>query len=371
MASRKYWVGFNIVPGIGPAKVRALIDRFSDLGAAWYADRAALQQAGLDRRAIDNLLKMRSDLDLDAELVALQDHGLTVLTWEDAEYPSLLREIYAPPPVLYVRGELLPEDEWAVGVVGTRRATSYGKQMARSLAHDLAQNGVTVVSGLARGIDAEAHQAALDAGGRTIAVMACGLDRIYPPEHRHLAHAIADTGRGALVSDYPLGTRPEARNFPPRNRIISGLALGVVVVEAAQRSGALITVEFAIEQGREVFAVPGNVVSRSSAGCNRMIQDGAKMVLGIRDILEELNLTMVEQHTEARTVLPADATEAQLLELVSDQPLHVDEICRQSALPIQQVSSALAIMELKGMVRQVSGMQYVLAREGGIPYRIE
>jgi DNA processing protein len=369
MASRKYWVGFNIVPSIGPAKVRALIDRFGDLGTAWYADEGSLREAGMDRRAIENLIKVRAELDLDAEIAEIEQHGLTFLTWEDEAYPSLLREIYAPPPVIYVRGELRPEDEWAVGVVGTRRATAYGKQITRTLAADLARNGVTVVSGLARGIDGEAHQAALDAGGRTIAVLACGLDRVYPPEHRNLARAIVENG--ALISDYPLTTRPEARNFPPRNRIISGLSLGVVVVEAGLRSGALITVEFAIEQGRDVFAVPGNVVSRNSAGCNRLIQDGAKMVLGVEDILEELNLTMIEQHQEVRSVLPTNETEAALLELVSDDPMHIDYICQQSALPIQQVSSTLAMMELKGMVRQVGGMNYVLAREGRVPYHIE
>jgi DNA processing protein len=233
----------------------------------------------------------------------------------------------------------------------------------------MVRSGVTVISGLARGIDATAHQAALDAGGRTIAVMACGLDRVYPPENRHLAQAIIENG--ALVSDYPIGTHPDARNFPPRNRIISGLSLGVVVVEAGVRSGALITVGFAADQGREVFAVPGNILNRSSAGCNRLIHDGAKMVLGVEDILEELNLTMIEQQAEVRSILPADATEAKLIELVSDDPLHIDEICRQSQLPVHKVSSTLAMMELKGMVRQVGGMNYVLARDGSVPYRID
>jgi len=256
-----------------------------------------------------------------------------------------------------------------VAVVGTRKATMYGKQVARTLSQDLVRNRVTVISGLARGIDSVAHRAALDAGGRTVAVMACGLDRVYPPEHRTLARDIIE--RGALVSDYPLGTPPEAINFPPRNRLISGLSLGVVVVEAGRKSGALITVGFALDQGREVFAVPGNIVSRSSAGCNRLIHDGAKMVLGVEDVLEELNLTMIEHQAQARAVLPADQTEAQLLELISDAPTHVDDICQQSRLPIQRVSSTLAMMELKGMVRQVGGMHFILAREGSAPYRIE
>ncbi len=369
MGSIEYWVGFNIVPAIGPAKVRALLDHFGDLETAWRADARALKQAGLDRLAIRNLVRLRDQLDLEAEMDKLAKHQVTVLTWEDEAYPSLLKQIYAPPPVLYVRGQLLPDDEWAVGLVGTRRATVYGKQVARMLGQNLAQSRVTVVSGLARGIDSVAHQAALDAGGRTIAVMACGLDRVYPPEHRNMAHAIME--RGALVSDYPLGTPPEGINFPPRNRIISGLSLGVVVIEAGRKSGALITAEFANDQGREVFAVPGNIVSRTSIGCNRLIHDGAKMVLDVQDILEELNLTMIEVQAQARDILPADETEAQLLDLVSDAPVHVDEICRQSQLPIHQVSSTLTMMELKGMVRQVGGMNYILAREGSVPYRVD
>jgi DNA processing protein len=369
MASHKYWIGFNIVPSIGPAKVRALLDRFGDLETAWHADERSLRDAGLDRKAIGNLQRARADLDLDAQMARIEREGVHVLTWEDTDYPPLLREIYGPPPVIYVRGTLLPEDQWAVAVVGTRRATAYGKQAARILSRDLAQNGVTVVSGLARGIDTEAHRGALEGGGRTIAVMGCGLDRVYPPEHRRLAHTIAE--HGALVSDYSLGTPPDGRNFPPRNRIISGLSQGVLVVEAGAKSGALITVDFAVDQGREVFAVPGNMTSRSSAGCNRLIQNGAKMVLSVQDVLEELNMTMLEQQAEVRAVVPDNKTEARLLELVSDQPLHIDEICRQSELPIHEVSGALTMMELKGLVRQVGGMQYVTAREARVPYHID
>ncbi len=369
MSSRKYWVGFNIVPAIGPAKVRALLDYFGDLQTAWQARTRDLSRAGLDRRAIRNLVRKRAELDLDDEMRKIEQHNVHFVTWEDDTYPSLLRQIYNPPPVLYIRGELRPEDEWAVAVVGTRKATIYGKQVTRTLGRELAQNHVTIVSGLAHGIDAAAHRTALDAGGRTIAVLGCGLDRVYPAQNKQLAHDIVENG--ALVSDYALGTPADARNFPPRNRIISGLSLGVLVVEAATRSGALITVDFALEQGRDVFAVPGDITHKNSAGCNRLIHDGAKMVLGVQDILEELNLTMIEQHVEVRATLPKDETEARLLAFVSDEPIHMDEICRQTDLPIQQISSTLAMMELKGMIRQVGGMNYVLARESRAPYRLD
>ncbi|MCP4516400.1 MAG: DNA-protecting protein DprA, partial [Delftia sp.] len=219
-------------------------------------------------------------------------------------------------------GQLTADDEWSVGVVGTRRASAYGRTVTQRIVTNLAANRMTIVSGLARGIDAEAHQAALKAKRRTIAVLGCGLDLIYPPEHRNLAREIVQ--RGALVSEYPLGTRPEAKNFPPRNRIISGLSLGVLVVEAGVRSGALITADYAAEQGRDIFAVPGNLFVRSSVGSNRLIQDGARLVTGAEDILEELNLTMVAQQAQVRAAVPETETEAQLLRYLSLEPLHVD-----------------------------------------------
>jgi DNA processing protein len=367
--SRKYWLGFNLVKGIGPMKVRALLDYFGDLEVAWRADASALRQAGLDRRALSSLLKARGKLDLEAELEKLDKQNIRVLTWDDPDYPPRLLQIPDPPPLLYVRGQLTDADEWAVAVVGTRRASAYGKTVAQRLVTDLAVNHVTIVSGLARGIDAEAHRAALGAGGRTIAVLGCGLDLIYPPEHRNLAREIVE--RGALVSEYPLGTRPEASNFPPRNRLISGLSLGVLVVEAGIKSGALITADYAADQGRDVFAVPGNLFVRSSAGTNSLIQDGAKLVTGAEDILEELNLMMVAQQVQVRAVVPETEAEALLLQYLSLEPVHVDEICLQSGLPIATVTSNLALMELKGMVRQVGGMNYVLMHESSVEYRVD
>jgi DNA processing protein len=360
MAGReRYYVGFNLVRGIGPARLRMLIDAFGDVERAWHAPADALYRVGLDRRSLENLLETRARVDLDREVRRVAAVGAHILTWEDEGYPKLLAEIPDPPPVLYVRGELKPEDAWAVAVVGTRRASTYGREVTRRLVTVLAQSGVTIVSGLARGIDAVAHQTALEAGGRTIAVLGCGIDLVYPPEHRELARRIA--AQGALVSEYPLGTQPEPGNFPPRNRIISGLSLGVVITEAGRDSGALITADYAAEQGRDVFAVPGSILSAGCAGTNRLIQDGAKPVLDAADILQELNLTMVAEQKEARQALPTTETEALILAHLSAEPVHVDDLTRAVGLPVAQVTSTLALMELKGMVRQVGGMKYVAA----------
>jgi len=351
-------------------KFRALLNHFGDLEEAWRADALELKEAGLDKRALGSFMTMRSTISLDGEMEKIERQGVKLLTWEDPAYPPRLLNIYNPPPVLYVKGKILDEDQWAVAVVGTRGATVYGKEVTQRIAGGLARNGLTIVSGLARGIDSVAHRAALEAGGRTIAVLGSGVDVIYPAESRKLAQATIE--RGALVSEYTLGTRPEAGNFPPRNRIISGLSLGVVVIEAGERSGALITADFALDQGREVFAVPGNIFRKKSMGTNKLIQQqGSKLVLSVEDILEELNLTMVSQQAEVRAIVPENETEAALLEYITADPVHVDEIGQKSGLPIAQVSSTLALMELKGMVRQVGGMSYVLAREGRVEYVVD
>ncbi len=361
-----YWIGFNRVRGIGPARLRALLDYFGTIEAAWTAPSDALREAGLDRRSLANLIQERGKLNLADELDKVARAGVQTLTWEDERYPQRLHTIDDPPPVLYVKGELAPTDDWAVAMVGTRNASNYGREAARTLATDLARAGVTIISGLAVGIDAQAHRSALEAGGRTIAVLGSGLDVIYPHENHRLAQEIV--ARGALISEYALGTQPEAPNFPPRNRIISGLSRGVVVVEAGERSGALITASYAAEQGRDVFAVPGSIFFRGSVGTNRLIRDGATPVLSAEDILEALNLTSVSQYVEAQMLLPADETEARLFDLLSSEPMHVDELGRASDLPIAQVSSTLALMELKGLVRHAGGMNYVRTRETGPTY---
>ncbi|MFQ5860880.1 MAG: DNA-processing protein DprA [Dehalococcoidia bacterium] len=362
-----YWVAFNSVPGIGSQRFRLLERRFGTLEAAWQASGDELKRAGLDEGTISTLLARRPTISPEGELERLERAGVQVLTWHDAGYPPRLKEIYDPPPVFYIKGRLLLEDERSVTLVGTRRATAYGREATAALAGDLARSGVTIVSGLARGIDAVAHRAALQSGGRTIAVLASGLDIIYPPEHRDLAQEIE--ARGALVSELPLGVRPQAQQFPRRNRIMSGMTLGVLVIEAGQVSGALWTVRHALEQNREVFCVPGSIFSPASRGTNALIQEGAKLVMSHTDVLEELNLTTVAHQMELRAVAPPEnGNEALLLQHLSHEPLHIDEVRRRSGLPIAVVSSTLAMLELKGLARQVGAMHYIRAREVAADY---
>lgn len=361
-----YWVGFSKVPGIGPARLRALLDYYGDIGSAWQANPGELRAIGLDKRSVESLVKVRSELNPEDELEKLARLNVSILTWDSPDYPKSLQSMVDSPPTLYVRGTLIPEDEWAIAVVGTRQATAYGKECTRLIVSGLARNGITVVSGLAYGIDTEAHQTAIDSGGRTIAVLGCGVDIIYPADNKKLGQAIIE--QGALISEYPLGTNPESGNFPRRNRIISGLSLGVLFVEGTIQSGARITTDYALEQGREVFAVPGSILRASGSGSNYLIQNGAKLVTGVNDILEELNLTMVAQHVEARAVIPENEVEAKLLKQLSLDPVHVDDLGQITGLNASEIASTLTLMELKGQVRQVGGMNYVLARETGVPY---
>jgi DNA processing protein len=367
MDDKKYWIGFNLIKGIGAVRLQGLIAHFGDLESAWAADPADLAEAGLGAKVIERILAARETVSLDHVWEKIESQGIKILTWGDEAYPARLKEIDQPPPVLYIRGEYLPDDLFAVAVVGTRKVTPYGRQVTEEIASFLAGNGITVVSGLARGVDAVAHHAALRAGGRTMGILGSGVDKIYPPEHRALAEQIIE--RGALVSDYAVGTPPDASNFPPRNRIIAGLSLAVVVVEAAETSGALITAEFAAGQGREVFAVPGSILAPQSKGTNRLIQKGAQPLLSPADLMQALDLTRVGAQKTARKILPADEVEARVLTVLSGEPLHVDEIRNQANLPIEKISAALALMELKGMVRQVGGMNYVAVREAQADYK--
>jgi DNA processing protein len=361
MDDKRFWLGFNLVRGIGAVRLRSLIEHFGSAESAWNGMPDELRAAGLGAKTTARLVSLRSDIDLDLLWQRVQSQGVKVLTSEDEAYPARLKEIEQPPPMLFVRGEWLPEDEIAVAIVGTRRVTAYGRQITEQLAAYLASNGVTIISGLARGVDEVAHSAALSAGGRTGAVLGSGVDRVYPPENRALADKIMRSG--ALLSDYPLGTAPESSNFPPRNRIISGLAMATIVVEAGETSGALITAEFAAEQGRDVFAVPGSILAPQSRGTNKLIQNGALPLLSPEDVLQALQLGHASDQRAARRALPVDEIESQVISALGSEPLHVDEIRSHTGLPVEKVSAALVMMELKGMVRQVGGMQYVAVRE--------
>ncbi len=363
-------MGFSIIPGIGRVKVNALESHFGDLENAWQAGAGDLRQAGLDTASVNAVVAWRPRIALDAEMEKLEWNQVRFFTYHDPEYPARLKQIYDYPPGIFVKGSLLPQDEWCLAVVGTRRATVYGRQVAEEIVADLAGSKITVVSGLARGIDSVAHRSALAAGGRTIAVFACGLDIVYPAENAALADSIVE--HGAVISEYPLGTKPRAENFPRRNRIMSGISLGVLCIEADESSGAIITARQALEQDREVFAVPGSILSPTSRGTNRLIQRGeAKLVCSYTDILEELNLMTVAHQIEMKAILPENETESLLLKQLTPEPTHIDEVCRTAGLPMSAVSSTLAMMELKGLVRQVGGMSYVLAREAREEYRVQ
>ncbi len=358
---RAYWVAWARVPGIGPARMRLLLRAFGSLKRAWRASAIDLRAAGLDDRTATGATAAFAKIDPESEWQRLGTAGISVLTWEDAAYPELLRNIASAPALLYLRGEVLPEDDLAVAVVGTRRATPYGREVAHRIATDLAAAGVTVVSGLAKGIDGVAHDRALQAGGRTLAVLGHGLNTIYPPEHKGLAARIVD-GNGALITEYPPGARIDPANFPARNRIISGLALGVVIVEADRKSGAMITADFAADQGREVFAVPGSVLSGASAGCHALIKDGATLVTDAGDILAALRLDQRREQRAVQQALPtlpgvpgADA----LLSALSAEPSHIDDLCRACGLPISDVNGLLVQLQLTGIVRPAGPQLYV------------
>jgi DNA processing protein len=371
------WVELNMTPGIGPRAAAKLLERFGSAEAVFSATRTELEQLRLAPEAIDTIIARNLRFTAEAEIAAVRKLGGDILLLDDGVYPSSLREIYDPPIVLYVKGAWsVCLDQPCIGVVGSRRCSTYGQNSALMLARDLAQRGVTVVSGFARGIDAAAHRGALEAGGRTIAVLGTGIDEVYPRDHKKLAEEILANG-GALVSQFPLGTPPVSENFPYRNRIISGLSLGIVVVEAAENSGSLITARLAMEQNREVFAVPGNITSRNSFGTNYLIKGaGAKLVQQWQDIAAEmppqlaakllpppLSEKRAEPSLAAKLVLVPEGlsqTETSVFRLLSpDDPAHVDWLVDQSKLPISDLTAALLALEMRELVRALPGRCFV------------
>jgi DNA processing protein len=350
----------TMVEGVGPRIRRVLLDRFGSAGDVFAAAPSELKELpGVGTKLVRKITFARDEIDCEAELSLCREHGITVIGEQDEAYPQMLREIPDPPGILFVRGGFQPSDALSIAIVGTRHATKYGLQQAERLASALVRAGVTVVSGLARGIDAAAHRGALAAGGRTIAVLGGGILKLYPPEHKNLAEDVV--AGGALISEAPPRTAPHAGCFPQRNRIISGLSLGSVIVEAGDRSGALITARLAMEQGREVFAVPGRVDSRASRGCHRLIRDGAKLVESVDDILEELG-PLVEAATRDNgqvvrhpAELTLNDTEQRILGAIDTEATSIDQIVTDTGLPVPRVLSTISVLEMRRLVRRLSG----------------
>jgi DNA processing protein len=351
-----YWLAISGVPHIGPVRIERLLSKFGSLASAWSAPREELR-AILDPRSLAELLAARTRVDPAEELDRIARLGIRAIHPGHPSYPKLLAEISGRPSILYVRGEILPVDDASVAIVGTRRATPYGRQAAERVAGELARAGVTVVSGLARGVDAAAHRAALSAGGRTIAVLGSGPDVIYPSEHGWLAEQILESG--AVISEFAPGASPDAQNFPARNRIISGMTLGTLVVEAPLRSGALITATFAADQGREVFVIPGSIFAQSSEGTNALMRDGARIVRSAADLLEDLGLR-VGADAASQSRLPLEEDERRLYDALGKEARHIDEVAEEAGLTAGAASALLLTMELKGLIRNFGAQYYVL-----------
>lgn len=358
----KDWLRLHLTRGLGRTGIIRLMEAFGSLRAILEADPAAWTERAGIREAVARALPEKQAPLLEGAVRDLEAINARIVTlWDGDRYPALLREIHDPPALLYVRGDL-PGQE-ALAVVGARRATTAAQRLTSEICAELGAHDIAVVSGLARGIDSAAHRGALAGGGPTVGVLGCGIDRVYPPENARLFHQVLE--RGAVISEYPPGTAPLAGHFPGRNRIISGLCRGVLVVEAAEESGSLITVDFALEQGREVFAVPGSVHLPTSRGVNRLLKDGAHVVTEAGDILGVLwpqsPSRKVRQHQELFSeALPEDART--LYRQLGDDPLHVDDLARQSSLTPMEVSAILLHLELQGGVEQLPGMRYVRRR---------
>jgi DNA processing protein len=358
-----YWIGLKAVPGIGNVAFRRLLERFDTPEAALKASPASYAGIkGMSPAVIDGIKTGEWRRFAEEECRRLETSSARLVTYLSCDYPKSLFEIPDPPPFLYIKGELRSH-ELSIAIVGSRRATSYGLMTTGKLAEELASHGVCIVSGMARGVDTAAHKGALQAGGRTVGVLGCGVDKIYPPENRSLFVEMSD--KGCLVSEFPLGTLPLAENFPRRNRIISGLSSGVLVVEAAEKSGSLITAQYALEHGRDVYAVPGNISFATSRGCNRLIKQGAKLVDCVEDILEELpggspafsDAPLFQRPSRTFALTPKEAA---IFELLARSPLHIDDIISQTELTAGEVSSMLLHLELKGAVTPLPGTHYAV-----------
>ena len=362
MTEKQSLIALNLVKGLGSIKIKALLEHFKSALNVFGASSGELKKIeGISSKIVSAIAKIKNSREFKEELELIEKNNIKAITINDENYPKNLKEIYDPPIVLYVKGDILACDDTAVGIVGSRRASYYGLSFAERIAYELSNLGITVVSGMARGIDTKAHRGVLRAKGRTLAVLGSGLNNIYPPENKRLSEEI--TQFGAVVSEFPLNTKPLAGNFPRRNRIISGLSLGIVVVEAARNSGALITARLGLEQGREIFSVPGRVDSRISYGTNQLIREGAKLLNSIDDILEELKPRLKEklQSKEDETLVPKrlNEIETSIYSSLTTEPMHVEEIVKGSNLELSTTLSYLLQLELKGLIRKLPGELFV------------
>lgn len=355
-SDKEYFIFLSTFPAFGPRRMKLLLTYFETPENVWKATKTELKEVGLRDAMITRFFAHKEKFDQEGYLRKLKQKNIRTLTLYDGLYPSTLAGIDDAPYVLYVKGTLTKKDEIGIGVVGSRKMTSYGKEVTENITRDLCFSGITIISGFARGVDTTAHKAAIKAGGRTIAVLPSGLDIIYPPENIHVVEEIAS--HGALISEYPLGFPAIRENFPQRNRIISGLSKGVLVIEGQKKSGTLLTAKHAAEQGRPVFAVPGNITSYMSEAPNYLIHEGAKIVLSVSDIVDELGIQNGNTPVLQEELFPANAMEAKILEALSLEPLHLDEAVRITAMSTSEISATLVTMELKGLVRNMGNGVY-------------
>jgi DNA processing protein len=361
------WIALNSVKGLGPVRIKHLIDRYGSAEEVFRHSATEFQQEGLiPASCISGMFGREVIAEAERQAAIAEKKGVAVLTLASPSYPPYLKEIFAPPPVLFIRGDAAVFSQPCIGVVGTRSPTVYGKGVTRSLTRELVEEGLVIASGLARGIDTVAHETCLEQGGSTIAVLGCGIDILYPSDNEALAEKICATG--ALVSEFPLGTRPEPYNFPRRNRIISGLSAGVLVIEGGERSGGLITATYAVQQGRDVFAVPGPINSPQSTGPFNLIKEGAIPARSGREIAEALSLFGNHLPAKAGAAPSPDGSvqlsllsesERSIFETLSETPRRMDELSDIAGKPVMELFDALLMLELKGLVRQLSGQQYI------------
>lgn len=360
MSDIRYWIGLSLVPEVGPImskKLLSLMGSPEDIFNAGIKDLTSVK--GISKKKAENIKNFQQWDEVEKQLKVVDGKGMKAVGFNDSQYPAVLKEMADSPIVLYIRGNYYPDDKYGIAVVGSRKHSVYGETVTQKISGELSSAGLTIISGMARGIDTLSHKSALASGGRTIAVLGCGLDICYPAENKGLMEKIISSG--CIISEFPPSTLPNKENFPRRNRLISGLSLGVLVVEAASDSGSLITASYALEQNKEVFAVPGNITSKTSEGTNNLIQQGAKIVLDTNDIIEEL-APMLKGFIkiEKRKTANLSEEESRICSMLTREPMHIDILSRESKLPVNKILDLMLLLEIKGIVSQSSGKRFYL-----------